>query len=406
MVDDLREDSKKEAGSQMEGRRQSSPFSFSMDSTFGTTSNGSPILAFGKARRSFRSYIGMTIIAIAVIFIGCLTFGLCSSTVVPAQTVFSIVLKPTDVIDRIGGARILDLPAPWRTAIETKKTSPVILGIAKNTDGSLHPFAMIRRPASITVSENLIFETKGFFHLLFSGDLETKKASSFSLVRESWSLKKHDATWLIRQDLLQELSGSSFDAEGSDVIRGTWDGANGEIHLVKTGASSLESSGALFATLGSNAEEAKPVVSALFSQGIDLSGSDQTPSSILVQEDGALFLGWMHPTPKDLSIARVAFRQVTSTVIELPDATIAEEFQSVSVGGVEIAPLFISASGVSNNLPSTSSTSDCDGVLRFRASGIVLQNILSSISVPVSWKQSIESIEIREGDDHANVCVK
>lgn len=382
-----------------------------MEHIIDTTPQGSAILAYGKAPKSwgFLKWVLIGLIALIALFL----FGIWMlvrsiSVELPENRLLLVALKPSEVRSAIPGGLIPDLPPAWRAAIRTDSSLPIYFGLSLDDVDEPHAFALVYRHHIVVESDDLRVTTRGLTKLLedTSSNTNRDRVRGSELLKLSRELRSHDASWKLES---YELTRFILN-EGvtNDAVFGIWDGRRGSIELPSTDVPSIaEFDAPIIVTLGSDRMEAEPVTNALASQGIDLRSVGEPPSVIFISpEEGDVRLGWegsVSPSNQKLVLGALGIASLKE--YRLPDETIVREI-APSVDSISsVSGSLFSSEGISGISHSDTWPEDCPGTLRLSLGGSVLQNLLESWRIPRSWREYISSIQIREAGKRANICV-
>jgi hypothetical protein len=382
-----------------------------MDHIIDTTPQGSAILAYGKTPKTsgILKWVLIGFIGLAtLVLLGAWLLVRSLSVELPGNRLLLVSLKPSRIGPAIPGGLVSDLPAAWRAAIRTDSRLPVYLGLSLDDAGEPHAFALTYRTKRIDESDALHVTPAGLMNLLedVPSNTDRDRVRGFELLNLSRELRSHDASWVLSASELTRFV-LNEGAEDADVF-GTWDGNQGTIELPQTNVPSIANDGAqIVVTLGRDRTEAEPALSALASQGIDLRTVSESPSVIyLVPEHGDVRLGWETPlSSDDQRLALGALGISNSQEYQLPDETLAREIAPGEESGSSASGSLFSSKGISPIPRSEEGPSGCPGSLRLFLDGSALQNMLGSWNIPHSWRNAILSIQIRENNDQAIICI-
>lgn len=383
-----------------------------MEHFTGTTPQGSVILAYGKApkTRGFLKWIIVGFVAAtALIYIGLWIFSQTCSVELPSNRLLLIALKPSVVRPKLPSTLVPDLPAPWRAAIRTDSKLPVFIGVSIDDERRPHAFALVYRHHVIVPSEAIGITNTGLTKLITDGS--SHAASDHVRIQELLKLQRplrsHDASWIIESS---ELVHIILDEDGPEgVVRGTWDGTTGIIALPPTDVPSVSSNeAALVVTLGKQRDEALPLVNALVRQGINLQSVNDPPSVIyLSPEQRDVRLGWEGSvSPHEQAIILGAIGISGFKPYELPDRTVVREYAPSAEFVSSVSGSLFSRDGITGIPHINEHAEGCEGALRLKLQGEPLKNLLTSWSIPRSWRDFITEIQIREQSDRAIICIQ
>lgn len=385
-----------------------------MESTFSVPKQGSPILAYGFAKRPFgffRSRILLAAIILGICLVGAVLFFALGRIALPKNQALLIALQPQLVSEKLTGDLIADLPSPWRTAIQTKSRSVAYLGIAKNEDGSFYAFSVIPRFVAIAPASGAHVEKLGIYRLVTDAKkTEFESTRLWDLMSLGRKIQKNDAAWIMHSDLFGAMLDSNASSDKTNsVIFGTWKGLTGEIQIPASSLGvQMSDSSQIQAALEENRIEADPAIQALLAEGIDLRAISKAPTDIRLDQNGDLHLGWDTLPREDRPIVLAAFGLTDTRSFKLPDGEIKEIIASTSTDDVsgEASPFRISKNGVETEFPDPSdgSTEPCTGSLKLMIQGQALRNTLGMLNFPSSWQEYLTSFQIRENKGISIIC--
>lgn len=372
-----------------------------------TPSNGSPILAYGSSSRPHNLRTRIIIIAIAAIaLIGgifvYLRFG--AKIDLPAHRILTVAVMPKTAQSSLNGQLLAGLPLVWRTALDAHSRTPVLFGLALDAQtGSVKPFAVIPRFRTVVATEGVVVRSKGLTHLLTQDASQTESVRMRNLVLLR-SVKSHHAAWAIDATALKTLLGLSADSQESDTIYGTWDGNRGSIHLDASQAGVPEQRVSdVLITLRGGGEEASPLISSLYAQGIDLRTITSAPQAIFMSSSGTRTI-WDSVREQDLGYLYAGFGDPAVREFVIPDQSRATEFFAQTQGEASSTPLIFQTGDVDAQTTSVPPTA-CPGTPRLTVSGNALRNTLDLFQASEAWKTFFTSIRIHETDTGGVICV-
>ena len=379
-----------------------------------TPPQGSAILAYGRAPKSQSVLRWLAVIGAAIFVFLFAVFGYVlafTSTELPANRLITGLVIPNQIHDQLPPGLVTDLPAPWRSVIETESALPAILGAWIDERGTPHAFASVLRVPYIAPSEQFKIQKRRWSLLITTTDeFVPEHIPVRTLLRLRNLLKKNDVAWMIDSSALQQIVGEE---PGDDRVFGTWSGSSGTILLDPTDdVTEADITSPLIVTLGASRVEADPLMRSLVTQGVDLSGTVQTPSGVYINPaSGSTTITWSSDLPEAEQMRILGFfGKATSTPYALPDESVVFELTpSVQlIGGIEnTEQLAISASGISAIRPvSGLREGDCPGLTRFSIEGDVLESLLKAWNWPESWREQLNRFMIRQSEDAVRVCAE
>lgn len=374
------------------------------------TSHGSAILAYGSATSSPRRRLFLFIILIVLLvavpaLILTLIFFL-GSAAIPTKPLFAISLTPSAIESKFSGALVTELPAPWRTALETNSSLPVILGLAATEQGTVAPYAIIPRsvsistPAGTTVTKNTLTKT------IVSESIKTASTPYRILLDILGKRKNADAGWGIHTNLLSLISGTSLqDEKDQEWIYGSLKGNRGTILLPEEEYAWSLSESAFFVLLGKQRPDQTLVSNALLTQGINLKET-RSPDHLSIKGDGTLIATWSDPSNEERALIQVANGMTTGTPFILPDQDNVAQISTQAVSSTDSSNAIAIQGGwkQSSGEPSQWKT-NCPGSVRFSIEGEALQNILLLFRATPSWREKVHSFAISTDQKKHIFCV-
>lgn len=379
-----------------------------MDTFIQDASKGSAILAYGTKGSSPKS-IAIKILIAAAILLGVFllflfwTFAFGSATL-PSKPLFEIAVKPKDVMHTLNGALITELPAPWRTALESESRFPAILGIAETKNGKLAPFALIAKTTSITAQAEESIISSSLVTLISSSDIETTQTPYRRILKLLGLKKKNDLSWTIDQRLLQAFSGYSPSQESSrdQSVFGTLKGARGSILLPSETVTSENSEGAFFVMLGNTDASARNISPSLRAQGLNMLNA-RDPNKLLLTGNGTLQANWNELSDVERQDIAIALGHSSGSPFILPDNDLISTILPIA-SGTEKELVITHAWKQPSGEPVTWK-SNCPGTIRFAINGDALQNLLLSFKTPAPWREKIRSFSISTEGKENLFCI-
>jgi hypothetical protein len=370
-------------------------------------SKGSPMLAYGKAGSSMKRrlffWISLPIllIAIPVILLTCLFFF--GETEMPKERLLAISIQPSSINKNISGALITELPAPWRTAVETNTSLPIILGLAKTKSGSIAPYAIVPRILSISSSDQNNIIEGSLIKTILRDDIETERGAYRLFSKLLNAQNSADAGFMINEALLLMLSGEAqTDARDDIPVYGSIKGTRGKIFLSSEDETGESANGQLFAFMGKNLKSDNAISNQLLTQGIDVRDL-RMPESLNLKGDGSIRLSWNEVSAEDQDKILVALGQTTSTPFKLPDevtANIITPQTTTTSNAFTFQDTWKASDG-----SATEWKTSCPGNVRLNINGEALQNLLTLAKVPLSWRENIRSFVISSEDGKNIFCI-
>lgn len=374
------------------------------------TSHGSPILAYGSAslspKRRIVLFITAAILFLAVPFLLILFTFVFGSAELPSHTVLAISVTPSKVSAKIQGVLITELPSPWRAALETQSSLPVIIGLAKTKQGTIAPFAIVPKNISLIAPEHTKISNSSLVKLLSNNEIETSKKSYRSLSRLLNIQKRSDAGWQVYESLLLMISNQPPSDSKDDIpVYGSLSGTRGNIYLPTEETNDTDSTGAFFVILGKNAVQSNNLSNALMTQGID-ARSIHDPEYLSLKGDGAIEIKWLNLSEEEKSNALAISGKSTSTSFELPDQELVKLIASdKSLPVDESNKVSIQNSWKQSSGEASLWKTNCPGKTRFSIQGEALQNLLTMLKASTSWKSKIQSFTISTDGKQNIFCI-
>lgn len=385
------------------------------------TPKGSAILAYGAARgprwngKLLALVAGSLVLAAALGIIAWFWLG---SVALPANQLAGALLAPRR-LEQLSPSLRQALPAPWRSAAETRSRFPALFGVALDAERRPHAFALVTRTTAVAAAPGLDVQSQGIFLLLTDGSRpETESRPVHNALAGIGSLRSHDAFFRLRADLLSNLAGApgATNPSSASIVQGTWDGLVGQADLPpEQETPPFALSAPIFAILGNHPDDARPATLALLSQGIDFRAIEQPPQLIALDpaNEGSLALSWSSPlSPEDTSIVAGARGSVERRPYLLPDETEGSVILPTSVSGTASGPLmvFIGSHLASSTLVTAPAEGDrpetCPGIIRFSLNGAAFSSVLTAWNVPSSWKSFLQGFYVTESDHGTLFCIK
>jgi hypothetical protein len=381
-----------------------------METIIQDASKGSPILAYGSASVSPKQKLMrlaaliFLLIALPVLIITGIFF--IGSAQFPSSVLLSIALSPSKINRSIQGALVAELPAPWRTALETDTSFPVILGLAKTEKGEVAPFAIVPRTVSIAGSESVRIVKSGLFKTIVpeSVPIETRPYRSFVGVLHARN--GADAGWMIASRLLQMISGtSSSTADTNEDVYGSISKNRGKIFLSTESVKSAYEPGSFFVVFGTDERKATVLPEALLSQGIAIS-EVRAPEKLILNGDGGMRIGWSGLSDEERAMLAVAQGHVTGTAYQLPDQEIVPAITPEPGYASSVTnELLISTAWKQSSGEADTWKSSCPGDIRLALHGEALRNLLILFRTSPSWREKIQSFVIASDQNKTIFCI-
>ncbi len=387
-----------------------------MEHTISTPPSGSAILAYGKAPRSY-AWVRWVALLVGALIVLCLVgvgailaFG---SIELPSERIALVMLRPSEVREKLPPGLMTDLPSPWRSVLETKSSLPVVFGAWMDASDGTHAFAVILRHHAIIPTDRISVHKQGWYTLIADQtEHAIERVYVRDLLRLHGLLDTHDASWAINARELEQVVLDGDSESRPAYIYGTWDGLSGRIHMNPTDSveeAPLEAP--IIVTLGDNRNEATPVIEALARQGVDLNSVLQPPTGLYVSpETSQIKMTWDQSLP-DVEQRRIlgSFGVAAATPYELPDASVVQELTPILtlIGPRNEGDQYVfSSEGVDaiGQAPASANPA-CPGTLRLKIEDSTLDSVLSSWNWPKSWKEYVQSVQIRQLTDTVTICI-
>ncbi|MFA5130567.1 MAG: hypothetical protein WC477_06690 [Patescibacteria group bacterium] len=383
-----------------------------MDDIVSSTSQGSAILAYGRAGSSRNRLIVLISVVAAVLLVAMFfAMAMFESPTVPADRALVITLRPNTIASHISGDMLSDLPSPWRAALQTNTSFPIRIGFRKTLSGSLEPFASV--PAFISVGS--IPDTKqlkkGFFRIITTSDVTSVAHDSlFTSISSLFSSKKVDASWSLNLSLLDDIASNSIASkiQPDDVwVSGTWNGTEGS--FIDADSSSQNSSASLSADLlgaSLSSDQSDATTNSLLRRGIDLRNVSSTPSDIHIPSQNETIVSWDQIPENDRPAILAAFGSVGRSFQDLPDKTQADLIlfpDASQTSSLENQTSFHSGTAPLSQ-PQLDSVS-CTGNLLFILRGNILIQTLAYLHIPSSWADKMSGLAITREGKLVRACV-
>jgi hypothetical protein len=369
------------------------------------TLNGSPILAYGSAgstkNRKISIIISIIILLITIPILTIVGYFFLGSAELPSETLLAISVIPSDVNSKMNGALITELPAPWRTALEMNISFPIILGLALTSDGKPAPYAVLPRIASVAAPEKTNIISGTLTKMILNENIKTSKSHYRSYSKLLSVRKNMDAGWMINERLLLMISGEALSDARDDIpVYGSIKANRGVIFLPIEDVVAKEANGKLFAILGEAlGTSSEAVTNRLLTQGIDIRDV-HAPESLVMGDNGSIQLTWKDLRPEESPQLLIASGKTTSTTFQLPDDMAVKLISSDATSTTN--EIYIA--GTIENVTSTQQSS-CPGHIRFSIQGEALQNLLTLIKMPLSWKEKIQAVTISTDNNKNIFCI-
>ncbi|MCW1891924.1 MAG: hypothetical protein KIH65_001630 [Candidatus Uhrbacteria bacterium] len=375
-----------------------------------TPSNGSAILAYGSSSRphSLRTRIAIGIVALILIIVGMIAYIRLGARIeLPEHRILTIVVVPRSIQNTLSGELIASLPLTWRTAIESRSRTPVLLGWAYHPeDGSIRAFASLFRTNSAVASGDIQVRTKGLTHLLTQGELRTERVRINDFSKTFQLAKKHRASWIVDASSLKTALGLEGDLQKPDLVYGTWDGSRGSIDLPSSQASVPEQRQSdMLVILRGNGDEANPLLQSLQTQGINLREIASTPQALFISPSGTRAI-WTEISLQDTGKVYAGFDQASLRSFAIPDQTEALELFADAKTAASGTPFIIETPKPDDSAQTTPmAQTNCPGTPRLVISGNAMKNTLNLFHAPETWKKLFNSLRIHETDGGGVICV-
>jgi hypothetical protein len=389
-----------------------------------STPKGSALLAYGSARGPGWNFKLPALVAGSLALVGIvvsLIWILVAKTMLPTERLITVVTQPHAIHARLDPALRRDLPSSWRAAIETNSRLPALFGVTLGEDQQLHAFALVARTARIAAEPTFTVTKAGAFHLLTDDGAHEERESLrvARAFRGAWSLRSNDAAFTIDAARLRVLTNDTIEAAQAstpDELRGTWKERAGTLSLApEQTAAQTAVMGPIFAILGDNQEDARPAVTGLLSQGIDLRGVAELPTSIAVDPEGngSIELSWPALPTGETAGRLVALQgNPTKKPLFLPDHAQVTEIQpgTPATNTQKGATMLFLGDGLASTTldyaQKESVNSACPGIIRFSLHSGALQRVLAALSLPESWRSAFNRFFITESADSVHICVE
>ncbi|MEN9557634.1 MAG: hypothetical protein RL141_3 [Candidatus Parcubacteria bacterium] len=377
----------------------------------------SAMLAYGTSRGFRINTRLLALVAGSLAFIGLIAALLLSSQLpVPPQTLLLISARPSTLHRNLSIPLKQDLPAPWREAIATKSRLPVLFGLALDNERRVRPFAIVPRTSFVMDTSGLQVETRGLYRLLSMETLLTTGVRAHALATTLGAAFTHDASFHLRGDLLEGWALERvIEPDANTIIRGVWDEGMGQLLIeAESPTSSPATDAPLFVSLSGAHDGHAPITAGLLYQGIDLRTMSVSPNMISLAlsplGNRTLTLAWDHDL-SDTHRRALALAQGNTSLspMLLPDGTDASEI----VSPISPFPMaeerrvtFSESVTTTADAPPESLVTDCPGMPRFILEGIALENTLTAIQFPSSWRNTLSHFSLRDDREAVILCVR